>query len=135
MSKTLLLLCEFETHSSPQVLNNELKFPRYEIFCRDRPTRGGGILVAIRSIKGVQIINFSSESNEEMLILRLSIHGFSFCMVAYYLPPGSTRLCDLFLNSLRTIQTIILLCLVILTIQKSSGPPRQLSFPNWTGDS
>ena len=31
-----------------------------------------------------------------MLILRLSIDGFSFCMVAYYRPPGSTQLCDLF---------------------------------------
>ena len=79
------------THISPQVSNNELKLPGYEIFA-DRPTKGGGIMVAIRSITGVQIINFSSESNEEMLILRLSIHGFSFCMVAYYRPPCSTLL-------------------------------------------
>ena len=91
-----MTLWSTETHLSPQVSNHELKLSGYEIFRRDRPTKGGGILVAIRSIKGVQVINSFSETSEEMLILRLSIHGFSFCMVAYYLPPGSIQLCDLF---------------------------------------
>ena len=52
--------------------------------------------MATRSIKGVQVINFLSETNEEMLILRLLIHDFSFCIVEYYRPPGSTQLCNIF---------------------------------------
>ena len=82
-----LVIVLAEIHLHPQVSNHELKLSGYEIFRRDRPTTGGGILVAIRSIKGVQVINSFSETSEEMLILRLSVHGFSFCMVAYYLPP------------------------------------------------
>ena len=85
-----------ETHLDPQVSSNELKLPNYEIFRRDRPTKGGGILVAIKSLKGVQIFDSSVDPNEEMLVINLSVHGFRVCVVTYYRPPRSAKMSALF---------------------------------------
>ena len=91
-----LVIVLTETCLDPLVSSNELKLGDYEIFRRDRPTKGGGILVAIKLTKDVQVLSSFVDPLEEMLVLKLIIYGIRVCFVAYYRPPNSTQMSSLF---------------------------------------
>ena len=90
-SHTPMVIVLTETHLDYSISDLELKLDGYYVFRRDRPSKGGGVLIAIKDIKGVNIISCTKALLEEMLTVKASFFGFTVCIVAYYRPP--TYLC------------------------------------------
>lgn len=85
-----------ETWLSDSVNDAEIFDDRYMIFRKDRPTRGGGVLLAVRAdrvLSATRIQRFDTRSDGEFIWVELSVDAGSgpakrilFCVV--YLPPS-----------------------------------------------
>jgi hypothetical protein len=91
-----LIVVLTETHLDPSVFDPELRLSDYDIFRRDRRSKGGGILVAVKRLKGIHTNSCLIDPQEEMLSVKLSIYGFCLCIIAYYRPPNSLSLNSLY---------------------------------------
>ena len=103
-----LIIVLTETQLDQTVIDNELNMHNFDIFRRDRPSKGGGVLIAIKSVSGVKVSNCFRDTEEEMIVLKLTIFNFPVSIVAYYRPPSSTNL-----NSLVNFFLIIVLLIAI----------------------
>ena len=77
-----------ETWLHDYIYNNELIPSGYTIYRKDRNSKGGGVLVAVKSIfKSIQL---TSPDNLEVVAVTVHAHH-SFTICAVYIPPNSTR--------------------------------------------
>lgn len=77
-------------------IDDETVFPRsYQVFRRDRATRGGGVAVLVN--QNTEAHTLQQIANHESVTLKLSYGGRSFVLFAVYRPPDSPPqyLCDL----------------------------------------
>lgn len=91
-----LIVVITETHLDPSVSNTELRLHDFQIARRDRPSKGGGVLVAVKNLKGINVYSTFVDPTEELLAIRLSLFGLNICVVAYYRPPTSSSLRSLY---------------------------------------
>ena len=62
-----------ETWLKPEIQNSELLLSDYDIFRKDRPSRGGGVLIAVKKNLCAEAVSFPSES--ESVFCKLNIKG------------------------------------------------------------
>lgn len=77
-----------ETWLNKNVSDNEFFPESHQVFRRDRPSRGGGIAVVIKS--SICVTTLEQISNHESLILRLDIWGRKVLLCAVYRPPSAS---------------------------------------------
>lgn len=78
-----LIIILTETHLTPQISTRELQLSDYTVVREDRlSTKGGGILIAVKIIKNLDILNHHSSITTEILAVRLSIFGSTLTLVA-----------------------------------------------------
>lgn len=61
--------------------------PRYQIFRRDRPTRGGGVAIVLKD--GISARPLQQIPEHESLFLKVSCWGHYFTVCAIYRPPNT----------------------------------------------
>ena len=62
-----------ETWLKPEIQNSELLLSDYDIFRKDRPSRGGGVLIAVKKNLCAEAVSFPSES--ESVFCKINIKG------------------------------------------------------------
>ena len=68
------------------IFNNEILPVDFAIYCKDRGSRGGGVMLAVRDCISSKLI--SSPDNLEIITVSVNtVHPTTFC--AIYLPPNS----------------------------------------------
>ena len=86
------IICLVETWLSPEIKNNIFKLPKYTIFRRDRKTKGGGILLALKAPWiGTLIENYGDEEmitvdlqyKNKKLLRVIGIYNPSFNNITY----------------------------------------------------
>ena len=81
-----------ETWLKPSILNTEVLSTSYSIYRRDRDSKGGGILIAVKSNFFSELIllpyNFDN-FNIEFLAIRLKFFSKTFFITCSYIPPHS----------------------------------------------
>lgn len=76
-----------ETWLHSEICDQDLVPPAYEMFRRDRSTRGGGVAVLVKT--GIKASRLPDVNDTESICLRLSIFDKSFVLYAVYRPPNS----------------------------------------------
>lgn len=84
-----------ETWLHVLIRDDEIVPPGYQLFRRDRGSRGGGVAVVVKH--GIEITVTEQIGEHESLILRVSFRGITFFLCAVYRPPDTS---DDFLNKL-----------------------------------
>ena len=86
-SSTYNIIGLTETWLSDSILDSEILPTGYTIYRQDRPSRGGGVLLAVdEAIVSQQL---SSPSNLELLLIHISLHHpINICLV--YNPPNAS---------------------------------------------
>ena len=80
------VLCFTETWLNDNIFSSEILSSGYTIYRKDRSSRGGGVLVAVRENLSAFLIN--SPDNLEVLTIKLgSVNHVTLCTV--YVPPNS----------------------------------------------
>ena len=73
------------------VADSELFPPGYQVFRSDRPTRGGGVLIAVKDTYSCTSINLVSPIPEcELVAASISFGKQKITLLSVYLPPGLT---------------------------------------------
>lgn len=67
--------------------DQDLVPPAYEMYRRDRASRGGGVAVLVKT--GINVTRLPDVENTESICLRLSLFNKSFVLYAVYRPPNS----------------------------------------------
>ena len=76
-----------ETWLTPEHKNSELMLDDYDIFRRDRPTKGGGVLIAVK--KNLCCEELSSSKDSEIIFCKIKIKGKKPLIVgSAYRPPN-----------------------------------------------
>ena len=76
-----------ETWLTPDIKNSELLLDEYDIFRRDRATRGGGVLIAVRKSLGCEQISQSKDS--ETIFCKIKLRNRKPLIVgSIYRPPN-----------------------------------------------
>ena len=76
-----------ETWLTPEHKNSELLLDDYDIFRRDRPTKGGGVLIAVK--KDLCCEQLSSSKDSEIIFCKIKIKGKKPLIVgSAYRPPN-----------------------------------------------
>ena len=85
-SSSLHVVAITESWLSPSIFDGEVLPTAFTLYCKDRTTRGGGVLLAIHhSLPSCQ---FDSPSNLEIVTVQLMIMGSPLICVVY-VPPNS----------------------------------------------
>ena len=86
-SKSLDLIGLSETWLNKNIFDNEILPSNYTLFRKDRPSRGGGVLIAVSNKFTCQTI--TSPDNLEIICIKLMLPSpITFCVT--YVPPNST---------------------------------------------
>ena len=86
-SKSPDLIGLTETWLNENIFDNEVLPSNYTLFCKDRPSRGGGVLIAVSNKFTCQAI--TSPDNLEIICINLMLPSpITFCVT--YVPPNST---------------------------------------------
>ena len=80
------VICITETWLNPQLNNANLGLSNFCIFRRDRPTREGGILIAIKA--NLNPVLIESNHMHEVLVVRATIDSLRVNFILTYRPPG-----------------------------------------------
>ena len=76
-----------ETWLTPGHKNSELMLDEYDIFCRDRQTKGGGVLIAVKKNLCCEQLSISEDS--EIIFCKIKIKGKKPLIVgSVYRPPN-----------------------------------------------
>ena len=76
-----------ETWLSPETKNSELLLDEYDIFRRDRPSRGGGVMIAVRKSLGCEQISQSKDS--ETIFCKIKLKNRKPLIIgSIYRPPN-----------------------------------------------
>lgn len=76
-----------ETWLHSEICDQDLVPPAYEMYRRDRASRGGGVAVLVKT--GINVTRLPDADNTESVCLRLSLFNKSFILYAVYRPPNS----------------------------------------------
>ena len=77
-----------ETWLSPHHKNSELLLNNYDIFRKDRATRGGGVLIAVK--KDLCAVEIPSSTDTECIFCKINIKGKKTIIFgSFYRPPSS----------------------------------------------
>ena len=90
-----------ETWLTDNIYDNEILPTGYTIFRKDRPSRGGGVLLAVNNTIPCQLI--SSPSNLEVVCIKLNLSHPITCCVLYNPPNLLSEYCDNLLNFISNI--------------------------------
>ena len=72
---------------SSYIFDNKILPSNYTLFCKDRPSHGGGVLIAVSNKFTCQVM--SSPDNLEIICIKLVLPSpITFCVT--YVPPSST---------------------------------------------
>ena len=86
-SKTPDIIGLTETWLNENIFDNEILPSNYTLFRKDRPSRGGGVLIAVNNIFPCQLI--TSPENLETICIKLMLpNPITLCV--NYVPPSST---------------------------------------------
>lgn len=85
----IIFLTETWAHSG--IADHELFDDRYVVFRRDRQSRGGGVLVAVKNCYECTGIATFANIRAECVWVKVNLRGKWWFMCALYIPPGSPR--------------------------------------------
>lgn len=88
--------CVTETWLNDSICNNKLLSANFAIYCKDRGSRGGGVLIAVSNLIPSHQILISSSSEIIMVEIALSPKIVLCCV---YVPPASS---DVYLKRFST---------------------------------
>ena len=84
------IVCVSETWLNSDISNSEILDERYEIFCKDRESRGGGVQLKVNSLKSIREIK--TDCNLEIVIVDILMDNYSHLIVcSCYRPPNSNE--------------------------------------------
>ena len=66
-------ICVTETWLSDHIFDQEIMPSQYSIYCNDRTTRGGGVMIAIKDT--IPVTRFSSPDHLEIITVRLELQN------------------------------------------------------------
>ena len=85
------IVCIVETWLSDDILDSEICFPGFHVYCFDRNRHGGGVALYIRNHVSAKVlpIQLSNVVNHELEILTVSLYHLSFKagLSVFYRPP------------------------------------------------
>lgn len=76
-----------ETWLNSLINDYEIVPPGYQLFRRDRGSRGGGVAIVVKN--GIGVTAEDQIDSHESLILKVSFHGHTFFLCAVYRPPDA----------------------------------------------
>ena len=79
-----------ESHLGPQITDNEISLPNYQIFRKDRNRRGGGVCVYVNDCIAVTRLPDLEIDNIEIVWLKLNFNGNTIYFGTCYSPPGQS---------------------------------------------
>ena len=90
-SRSFDIIAITETWLSDKIFNNEILPSNYSIIHRDRSSRGGGVMLAVKHDTSYEIL--PSPINLELIIIKtISSSPIIYCVV--YIPPKSSAADD-----------------------------------------
>jgi exonuclease III len=85
-------VCVSDTWLNSDISNSEILDERYEIFRKDRESRGGGVLVAVKSESFKSIREIKTDGHLEIVIIDILTDSNSHLIVrSCYRPPNSNE--------------------------------------------
>lgn len=103
-SENVFAFCLTETFLGSEINLGELKVNGYQLFRRDRDSRGGGVAIYVRT--DVQATKIALTSPAEALLLKCKTNECNFFMLVVYRPP-SNRDSDLIPNLLDEVLSVM----------------------------
>lgn len=90
------VICLTETWLSSSIFDQEILPTNYNIYRKDRPTRGGGVLIAVKNTIPASSISPNTTSNNtlEIITVRLTLRK-PIILSCIYIPPSP---CDSYMN-------------------------------------
>ena len=115
-SSDLDVICLTETWLSESVFDQEILPSNYNIYRKDRPSRGGGVLIATKNTIPASVVTTHLSNNSlEILTVRLELRK-PITLSCVYLPPGpsDTFTKDMISNLTQIVQSNPLTDIIIL---------------------
>ena len=87
-SRSFCIICVTETWLSEFIANGEILPNDYTFYCKDRPSHGGGVMIAVKSSPFTSLI--SSPSDLEVVCIKTDIGSDTLVICCVYVPPDSS---------------------------------------------
>ena len=92
-----------ETFLGPDITNDQIEIPGYDVYRKDRNRNGGGVCIYIKTtIPHKHVLEFNSQEHESIW-LEVYLGKFKHLVGTFYRPPGQNAAqVDLFLGAFQT---------------------------------